>query len=85
MRTPADHLITILGRPDRGDGMENDCYELRCSDMGTQCNYVAKGQTMDEMMEKAMKHDADVHNHEGGYSDEEMLQIKAAVKHHDEC
>ena len=65
--------------------MANDCHELRCSDLGTQCDYVAKGNTMDEMMEKAVKHDADVHKHTGGCSDEEMIGIKAAVRHTQEC
>ncbi len=65
--------------------MENECYELKCSDLGTQCDYVAQGNTKDDMMEKAVKHDAEVHNHQGGYSDEEMVAINAAVKLNHEC
>jgi hypothetical protein len=37
------------------------------------------------MIEKAVKHDAEVHNHQGGYSDEEMVAIDAAVKLNHEC
>ena len=64
--------------------MENDCYELRCSDVGLKCDYVAKARTMDELFEKATKHSADVHNITE-YSDAEMVVIKAAVKHDQEC
>jgi predicted small metal-binding protein len=64
--------------------MEHECYELRCSDVGLQCDYVAKGHTMDELMEKAIKHSAEVHD-KTEYSDEEMKGIMAAVKHDREC
>jgi predicted small metal-binding protein len=39
---------------------------------------------MDELFEKATKHSADVHNITE-YSDDEMVVIKAAVKHDREC
>ncbi len=65
--------------------MANVCYELKCSDLGTQCDYVEKGYTQDEMMEKAVEHDADVHDHKGGYSDEEMVAINAAVRTNQDC
>jgi predicted small metal-binding protein len=64
--------------------MENDCYELRCSDVGLKCDFVAKGHTLDEMMDKANRHSAEVHN-KTEYSDEEMEGIRAAIKHHQEC
>ena len=64
--------------------MEHECYELRCSDVGLQCDYVAKGHTMDELLEKANKHSADVHKITE-YSDEEMVGIRAAIKHDQEC
>jgi len=43
------------------------------------------GYTKDEMMGKAVQHDADVHKHVGDYSEEEMVAINAAVKHDQEC
>lgn len=64
--------------------MENECYELRCRDVGLKCDFVAKGHTMDELMDKANKHTKEVHNITK-YSDEEMKDIMAAVKHHQEC
>lgn len=64
--------------------MEHNCYELRCSDVGLKCDYVAKGHTMDELMEKANKHSAEVH-HKTEYSDEEMKGIEAAIKYDQEC
>ncbi len=64
--------------------MENDCYELRCSDVGLKCDYVAKAHSEEELMEKAGKHSAEVHGI-SDYSDAEMKVIKAAVKYEKEC
>ena len=57
-------------------------YTLACKDTGTDCPYVARGETKEEMMENAVKHVKDVH----GYTDEqindpEMQEIvKKAIK-----
>ena len=57
-------------------------YKLACEDMGVACPFVAKGETMDEMMEVAVKHVKADH----GYTDEQLNDpkmqegIKAAVK-----
>ncbi len=57
-------------------------YKLACEDMGVACPFVAKGETMDEMMEVAVKHVKADH----GYTDEQLNdpkmqeEIKAAVK-----
>ncbi|UCC93158.1 MAG: DUF1059 domain-containing protein [Thermoplasmata archaeon] len=64
--------------------MEHECYTLACSDTGIQCNYVAKGHTMDEMWEDALDHTTKVHNI-SEISDEEMETYKKVVKHHQEC
>ncbi len=64
--------------------MEHKCLELKCSDVGLQCDYVARGHTMDELMEKANKHSAEVHS-KTDYSDEEMKVVMAAIKHDQEC
>jgi len=64
--------------------MEQNCYELACSDVGLKCDYVAKAQTMDELMEKANQHSVEVHKITE-YSEEEMEGIKAAIKHDPEC
>jgi predicted small metal-binding protein len=64
--------------------MKNDCYELRCSDVGLKCDYVVKAHTMDELMDKANKHTAEVHGITE-YSEEEMKGIRAAIKHDQEC
>ncbi len=64
--------------------MEHDCYELRCSDVGFKCDYVAKAHSEKELMEIAGKHSAEVHDiHD--YSEAEMKVIKAAVKYEREC
>jgi predicted small metal-binding protein len=65
--------------------MENECYELRCSDVGfVNCPYVAKAQTVDELMNDAGQHSAEIHN-KTEYSDEEMNEIKAAVRSDQDC
>jgi predicted small metal-binding protein len=64
--------------------MKDGCYELRCSDLGLKCDYVAKGLTMDELMEDASRHTREVHD-KTSYTDEEMVGIKAAITHHHDC
>lgn len=55
---------------------------LACKDIGTDCPYVAHGETEDELMADSGKHAKEVH----GYTDEQlsdpemMKKIKAAVK-----
>ncbi len=57
-------------------------YKLACKDTGVDCPYVAQGETMDEMMEDAVKHVKEKH----GYTDEQIKDpemqkvIKAAIK-----
>ncbi len=57
--------------------------KLACSDMGEPtCSYVARGETMEELMENGRSHFKEVH----GYTDEQldspemMEKAKAAVK-----
>ena len=57
-------------------------YKLACEDTGVSCPFVAEGETMDEMMEVAVKHVKAVH----GYTDEQLNDpemqklINAAIK-----
>ena len=57
-------------------------YTLACKDTGVDCPFVARGETEEEMMKKAVKHVKEAH----GYTDEqinspEMKEIvKKAVK-----
>lgn len=68
----------------RGDKMEHNCYELRCADVGYKCNYVGRSDNLDQLMEEATKHTAEVH-HKTEFSDEEMAAINDAIRHPDEC
>ena len=58
-------------------------FQVACKDLGLpDCNFVAKGETMDELMAQAVPHGKAVH----GYTDEQLNdpkmaeQIKAVVK-----
>lgn len=57
-------------------------FQVACRDLGMDCDYVAKGQTMDELMMDGAKHGKDVH----GFTDEQMQdpaladKLKAAIK-----
>ena len=57
-------------------------YKLACKDTGVNCPFVAKGETMDDMMEEAIKHVKAEH----GYTDEQINDpemqkvIKGAIK-----
>ena len=57
-------------------------FKLACKDLGSDCTYVAKGETMEEVMEDGAKHGKEVH----GYTDEQLNdpqmieKIKAAIK-----
>lgn len=56
--------------------------KLACRDLGVDCPYVSRGETMEELMIEATKHAKEIHR----YTDEQltdpkmMEQIKAAVK-----
>ena len=57
-------------------------YTLACRDLGSDCPYVARGETIDEVVQEAMKHAKEVH----GYTDEQLNdpkmieETKAAIK-----
>lgn len=57
-------------------------YELACRDLGADCPYVARGETIEEVLEDGAKHAKEVH----GYTDEQlndpqmMEKTKAAIK-----
>jgi predicted small metal-binding protein len=57
-------------------------YTLACRDLGVDCPYVARGETIDEVVQDGVKHAKEVH----GYTDEQlndpqmMEQTKAAIK-----
>jgi len=56
--------------------------KLTCRDLGTDCPYVARGKTMEEVTADMTKHAKEVH----GYTDEQLKDpkmveaVKAAVK-----
>lgn len=53
-----------------------------CRDVGTDCPYVARGETEEELMADIVKHGKEVH----GYTDEQLndpemvKKVKAAIK-----
>ena len=57
-------------------------YTLACRDLGGDCPYVARGETIDEVVQDGMKHAKEVH----GYTDEQLNEpkmieeTKAAIK-----
>lgn len=57
-------------------------YTLACRDLGANCPYVTRGETIDEVVQDAMKHAKEVH----GYTDEQLNdpkmieETKAAIK-----
>ncbi len=57
-------------------------YTLACKDTGADCPYVARGETEEEMMKKAVGHVKEVH----GYTDEQINDpkmqevVKKAIK-----
>lgn len=56
--------------------------KLACKDLGTTCPFVARGETMEELMADMGKHAKEVH----GYTDEQLNdpkmkeKVKAAIK-----
>ena len=56
-------------------------YTLACKDAGVDCDYVARGETEDELLKNGIKHVKEVH----GYTDEQltpefMADVKKLVK-----
>ena len=57
-------------------------YTLACRDLGADCPYVARGETIDKVVQDAMKHAKEVHS----YTDEQLNdpklieETKAAIK-----
>ena len=57
-------------------------YTIACQDVGVTCPFVAKGETIDEVIAEASKHAKEAH----GYTDEQlndpqfMKEVKAAIK-----
>ena len=57
-------------------------YTLACRDLGGDCPYVARGETIDEVVQDGMKHAKEVH----GYTYEQLNdpkmieETKAAIK-----
>lgn len=62
--------------------MKNMAKSLACRDLGTKCDYVARGETVEEMLADIGKHAKESH----GFNDEMLKdpelnkQIKAATK-----
>jgi predicted small metal-binding protein len=57
-------------------------YSFACQDIGVTCPFVAKGETIDEVVAEASKHAKEAH----GYTDEQLKdpklieEVKAAIK-----
>ena len=47
-------------------------YTLACKDAGVDCTYVARGETMEQLLEDATKHVKELH----GYTDEQLNDPK---------
>jgi predicted small metal-binding protein len=56
--------------------------KLACRDLGTDCPYVAQGETEDEVMADGARHGKEVHSYtDEQLNDPEMInKIKAAIK-----
>ncbi len=57
---------------------------LRCSDIGMACDFVACGDSEEEVLQKGKEHAADVHDKMEFSSDEER-QIKSVIREEDSC
>jgi predicted small metal-binding protein len=63
-------------------GGKKVAYEFACRALGDDCPYVARGETIDEVVKDGVKHGKEVH----GYTDEQlndpemMEKVKAAIK-----
>ena len=47
-------------------------YTIACRDLGAACPYIARNETIDEVVQDAMKHAKEVHN----YTDEQLNDPK---------
>jgi predicted small metal-binding protein len=54
---------------------------LKCKDVGMDCDFVARGETEDEVLKQAAEHAGTTHNMTE-MSDEVLVQVRAAI--HDE-
>lgn len=55
--------------------------QVACRDLGIDCNYVATGETEEELMQKGMEHGKEVHGYtDADFTPEMVESIKAAVK-----
>ncbi|MBI3989230.1 MAG: DUF1059 domain-containing protein [candidate division NC10 bacterium] len=52
---------------------------LVCKDVGTECNHVIKGQTVEEVMQKAAQHAKEVHGM-AQVPAEVVAKVQAAIK-----
>jgi predicted small metal-binding protein len=52
---------------------------LRCRDIGMDCGWEGRAETENELLDKAAKHAADVHQ-KTEFSDEELAAVKAAIR-----
>ncbi len=51
-------------------------YEIACRSLGMDCDFVARGETMDDLMAVGGKHGKEVH----GYTDEQLQDPAMAEK-----
>ncbi len=58
-------------------------YQLACKDLGMDCDFVAKSETMEDLMAQAGKHAKEVHSYtDAQLQDPKMAeQLQAIVKH----
>lgn len=52
---------------------------IHCRDLGMDCDFVARGETLEEVLELGAKHGAEVHGF-GELTPELVAQVKAAVR-----
>ena len=75
------HACGIVKKPTVGEVITMGL-KLACRDVGVDCSYVARGETMEQLMAAGGKHAKEVH----GYTDQQLnspelaAKIKAAVK-----
>ena len=57
-------------------------YTIACRDLGANCPHVARGETIDEVVQNAMKHAKEVHSYtEEQLNDPKIIEeTKAAIK-----
>jgi predicted small metal-binding protein len=50
--------------------------EMRCADLGMDCQYVARGETEDEVMQQAAQHGKQAH----GMTDEDLQGMESDIR-----